>query len=78
MVAVPFMQGAAASMSEAAVTMPPAILDLATMKADTTVAARYTGGGASTFAVERFMAGEPLSQAAEALREGVTLDVLVA
>ncbi|MGO9484436.1 MAG: hypothetical protein ACLPX9_07615 [Rhodomicrobium sp.] len=62
--------------------MPLAIMDLATivatMEADITIAARYTGAGASTFAVERFMAGEPLSQAAEALREGVTLHVLVA
>ena len=44
----------------------------ATMRADITQAARFMGGG------KRFMAEEPLSQAAEGLREGVTLSAVVA
>ncbi len=72
MAAVPFMQGEAVSMPAAAVIMPPAI-----MRTNITQAARSMAGGGRTFDAERFMAGEPLSQAAEALREGVTLDVLV-
>jgi len=35
------------------------------------------GGGVCMSAAQRFMAGELLSQAAEALREGVTLSAAV-
>ena len=60
------MQGEAVSMWSALIMLP------ATMRADITQAARFMGGG------KRFMAEEPLSQAAEGLREGVTLSAVVA
>jgi len=77
MAGVPFMQGEAVCMSAAAVIMPPATMNPDIMRADITEAAPFMGGGALTSVAERFMAGEPSSQAAEALLEGVTLRALV-